>query len=112
MGRVNLIPFVPLSQDSLKLITKMKIEKICRRVSDSTDNKLIVKYKKSLVTWVLDNCKYSQSGAREIDVILNDKILPLLAEYICNNDNVHYETYLNLFIKNNSVVIESSSYGD
>lgn len=112
MGRVNLIPFVPLSQDSLKLITKMKIEKICRRVSDSSDNKLIVKYKKSLVTWVLDNCKYSQSGAREIDVILNDKILPLLAEYICNNDNVHHETYLNLFIKNNSVVIESSSYGD
>lgn len=50
MGRVNLIPFLPLSQDSLKRITKMKIEKICQRVSDATDHKIIVKYKKSLIT--------------------------------------------------------------
>ncbi|HJF40992.1 MAG TPA: type VI secretion system ATPase TssH, partial [[Clostridium] spiroforme] len=45
MGRVNLIPFFPLSPDSLKRITKMKVEKICQRVSDATDNKIIVKYK-------------------------------------------------------------------
>ncbi|EFO1447760.1 type VI secretion system ATPase TssH, partial [Escherichia coli] len=71
MGRVNLIPFFPLSPDSLKRITKMKIEKICQRVSDATDHKIIVKYKKSLITWILENCKYIQSGAREIDMILN-----------------------------------------
>ncbi|HEI3954511.1 TPA: type VI secretion system ATPase TssH, partial [Escherichia coli] len=76
MGRVNLIPFFPLSPDSLKRITKMKIEKICQRVSDATDHKIIVKYKKSLITWILENCKYIQSGAREIDMILNHKVLP------------------------------------
>lgn len=112
MGRVNLIPFFPLSPDSLKLITKMKIEKICRRVSDATDHKIIVKYKKSLITWILENCKYIQSGAREIDMILNHKVLPLLAKHICNNDVNNFAGYLSLFIKNNTVVVEFSSDGE
>ncbi|EEW2259954.1 TPA: type VI secretion system ATPase TssH [Escherichia coli] len=112
MGRVNLIPFFPLSPESLKLITKMKIEKICRRVSDATDHKIIVKYKKSLITWILENCKYIQSGAREIDMILNHKVLPLLAKHICNNDVNNFAGYLSLFIKNNTVVVEFSSDGE
>ncbi|HFO8988623.1 TPA: type VI secretion system ATPase TssH [Escherichia coli] len=112
MGRVNLIPFFPLSPDSLKLITKMKIEKICRRVSDATDHKIIVKYKKSLITWILENCKYIQSGAREIDMILNHKVLPLLAKHICNNDVNNFAGYFSLFIKNNTVVVEFSSDGE
>lgn len=112
MGRVNLIPFFPLSPDSLKRITKMKIEKICQRVSDATDNKIIVKYKKSLITWILENCKYIQSGAREIDMILNHKVLPLLAKHICNNDINNFTGCLNLFIKNNTVVVEFSSDGE
>ncbi|WP_089587089.1 type VI secretion system ATPase TssH [Escherichia coli] len=112
MGRVNLIPFFPLSPDSLKRITKMKIEKICQRVSDATDHKIIVKYKKSLITWILENCKYTQSGAREIDMILNHKVLPLLAKHICNNDVNNFTGCLNLFIKNNTVVVEFSSDGE
>ncbi|SQK48534.1 putative type VI secretion protein [Escherichia coli] len=112
MGRVNLIPFFPLSPDSLKRITKMKIEKICQRVSDATDHKIIVKYKKSLITWILENCKYIQSGAREIDMILNHKVLPLLAKHICNNDVNNFTGCLNLFIKNNTVVVEFSSDGE
>ncbi|HGV2742987.1 TPA: type VI secretion system ATPase TssH [Escherichia coli] len=112
MGRVNLIPFLPLSQDSLKRITKMKIEKICQRVSDATDHKIIVKYKKSLITWILGNCKYIQSGAREIDMILNHNVLPLLAKHICNNDVNNFAGCLNLFIKNNAIVVEFSSDGE
>ncbi|BHI71010.1 ATP-dependent Clp proteinase (plasmid) [Escherichia coli] len=112
MGRVNLIPFFPLSPDSLKRITKMKIEKICQRVSDATDHKIIVKYKKSLITWILENCKYIQSGARDIDMILNHKVLPLLAKHICNNDVNNFTGCLNLFIKNNTVVVEFSSDGE
>ncbi|MGS3614292.1 type VI secretion system ATPase TssH [Escherichia coli] len=112
MGRVNLIPFLPLSQDSLKRITKMKIEKICQRVSDATDHKIIVKYKKSLITWILENCKYIQSGAREIDMILNHNVLPLLAKHICNNDVNNFTGCLNLFIKNNTIVVEFSSDGE
>ncbi|HAH9619854.1 TPA: type VI secretion system ATPase TssH [Escherichia coli] len=112
MGRVNLIPFLPLSQDSLKRITKMKIEKICQRVSDATDHKIIVKYKKSLITWILGNCKYIQSGAREIDMILNHNVLPLLAKHICNNDVNNFTGCLNLFIKNNTIVVEFSSDGE
>ena len=112
MGRVNLIPFLPLSQDSLKRITKMKIEKICQRVSDATDHKIIVKYKKSLITWILGNCKYIQSGAREIDMILNHNVLPLLAKHICNNDVNNFTGCLSLFIKNNTIVVEFSSDGE
>ena len=112
MGRVNLIPFFPLSPDSLKRITKMKIEKICQRVSDATDHKIIVKYKKSLITWILENCKYIQSGAREVDMILNHKVLPLLAKHICNNDVNNFTGCLNLFIKNNTIVVEFSSDGE
>ena len=112
MGRVNLIPFLPLSQDSLKRITKMKIEKICQRVSDATDHKIIVKYKKSLITWILGNCKCIQSGAREIDMILNHNVLPLLAKHICNNDVNNFTGCLNLFIKNNTIVVEFSSDGE
>lgn len=112
MGRVNLIPFLPLSQDSLKRITKMKIEKICQRVSGATDHKIIVKYKKSLITWILGNCKYIQSGAREIDMILNHNVLPLLAKHICNNDVNNFTGCLSLFIKNNAIVVEFSSDGE
>ncbi|HDL7647674.1 TPA: type VI secretion system ATPase TssH [Yersinia enterocolitica] len=112
MGRVNLIPFMPLTHTSLKKIIKIKINNICQRVRDTTNQTIQVNYKESVVNWVMNNCKYTQSGARDIDVILNRKILPLLARQVYYSNTNKRNESIELFIKNNNIAIVSRLNGD
>ncbi|MFQ6247200.1 type VI secretion system ATPase TssH [Yersinia enterocolitica] len=107
MGRVNLIPFMPLTHSSLKKIIKNKINEICQRVEEAINKKIQVNYKESVVNWVMNNCKYSQRGAREIDMILNRNVLPLLANYISYNDFNNINESIELFVKDEKIAIAS-----
>ncbi|HHT0302648.1 type VI secretion system ATPase TssH [Raoultella planticola] len=113
MGRVNLIPFMPLTNISLKKIIKMKINNICRRVAEATNQMVSVKYKSSVVNWVMENCRHSQCGAREIDMILNSTILPLLAKQVCYTSGYNQQNEcIELCVKNNQIVITSTPVGE
>jgi type VI secretion system protein VasG len=74
LGRMVLIPYYPVRDHALKQIIRLKLEKIRRRVREN--HKLELHYDDSLVDTVASRCTEVESGARNIDNILTNTLLP------------------------------------
>ncbi|MEG3759815.1 type VI secretion system ATPase TssH [Pseudoalteromonas carrageenovora] len=107
LGRINVIPYVPLSDDMLKDIATLQIDKIIRRVNKHYNAELT--YKDEVIKYIIDNCQNAGSGARNIHTILQNKLLPLLSEVLLSSmiDNTNVNSIL-LSVKDNEFDIELS----
>ncbi|OTG91410.1 type VI secretion system ATPase TssH [Acinetobacter sp. ANC 3813] len=80
LGRMRIVPYVPLHDDLLLQIIQQKLEKISARIENQYQTKVI--YQNNLIDLLLNRCTEIDSGARNIDNILNASILPALATEI------------------------------
>ncbi|BED90879.1 ClpV1 family T6SS ATPase [Pseudoalteromonas sp. MM1] len=83
LGRINVIPYIPLSDDILTEIASLQIAKIIKRVKKHYNAEL--KYENDVIEYIIDNCQNAGSGARNIHTILQNKLLPLLSEVLLSN---------------------------
>jgi type VI secretion system protein VasG len=74
LGRMVLIPYYPVRDEALKRIIVLKLEKIRRRVREN--HKLDLIYDDALIESVASRCTEVESGARNIDNILTNTLLP------------------------------------
>jgi type VI secretion system protein VasG len=74
LGRMVLIPFYPIREDSLKLIIELKLSRIQRRIEEN--HKIKLTYDPALVDTVASRCTEVESGARNVDNILTNTLLP------------------------------------
>ncbi|MFX2610788.1 type VI secretion system ATPase TssH [Enterobacter mori] len=82
MGRITLIPYLPLQPEALKKIIELKLQRLCLRYQQTSEKNVLLTYSKRVVSWVAKHCLMKQSGARDIDQVLNQNLLPLLASRI------------------------------
>jgi type VI secretion system protein VasG len=80
LGRLKVIPFYPISDDVLVQIIKLKLAKIQKRIAVNHKAELV--YDNKLVEAVLARCTEVDSGARNVDNILNGTLLPEVAETV------------------------------
>jgi type VI secretion system protein VasG len=80
LGRLKVVPFYPIPDDVLAGIIELKLERIGRRVA--ANHKAAFAYDESLVDAVLARCTEVDSGARNVDNILNGTLLPEIAEAV------------------------------
>ena len=80
LGRLKVIPFYPISDDVLVRIIKLKLGRIQKRIA--TNHKAELAYDNKLVEAVLARCTEVDSGARNVDNILNGTLLPEVAEMV------------------------------
>lgn len=80
LGRMRIVPYFPLHDDLLVQIIHHKIKKITSRLEKQYQTK--VQYSEDLVELLLSRCTEVDSGARNVDHILNASILPALATEI------------------------------
>ena len=80
IGRMRIVPYFPLHDDLLVRIIKHKLGKIVARIEKQYATK--VQYSDDLVELLLNRCTEVDSGARNIDNILNSSVLPALATEI------------------------------
>jgi type VI secretion system protein VasG len=80
LGRLKVIPFYPIADDVLVDIIKLKLGKIERRIA--ANHKAEFTYDEALVEAVLARCTEVDSGARNVDNILNGTLLPEIAESV------------------------------
>lgn len=80
LGRLKVIPFYPISDDVLAEIIKLKLAKIQKRIAANHKAELV--YDNKLVEAVLARCTEVDSGARNVDNILNGTLLPEVAETV------------------------------
>jgi type VI secretion system protein VasG len=77
LGRMRIIPYYPLSDELLVQIIQHKLERITRRIQQQYATQ--VSHSEAVLELLLSRCTEVDSGARNIDHILNASILPDLA---------------------------------
>ncbi|WP_216934131.1 MULTISPECIES: type VI secretion system ATPase TssH [unclassified Acinetobacter] len=80
LGRMQVVPYYPLHDDLLIQIIQHKLEKITQRIQQQYA--IQVTYSEELLDLLLSRCTEVDSGARNIDHILNSSVLPALATEI------------------------------
>jgi type VI secretion system protein VasG len=74
LGRMVTIPYYPIRDEALKRIVILKLEKIKRRLLEN--HRLDLMYDDALIDTVASRCTEVESGARNIDNILTNTLLP------------------------------------
>ncbi|EHZ2653426.1 type VI secretion system ATPase TssH [Vibrio vulnificus] len=84
LARMSVLPFVPLSDEAMTEIIHHKLNKVSQRLQ--SHHKLSLSYEESLVAFVLGNCRLAETGARNIDAVINRQLLPQLSTQLLVHD--------------------------
>jgi type VI secretion system protein VasG len=74
LGRLNVVPYFPLTEEVLKRIIKLQIGRIAERVR--TNYRARFGYDEAVVSAIAARCKEVETGARNVDHILSGTLLP------------------------------------
>jgi type VI secretion system protein VasG len=77
LGRVTVVPYVPLAADTMRRIAQIQLDRIARRVHESFGARL--EYSPELVDFVTARATDSSVGARAIEAMLTRTLLPDLS---------------------------------
>jgi len=80
LGRLTVVPFYPIGDEVLSNIIRLKLARIGARVQDN--HQASFDYDDALVEAVLKRCTEVDSGARNVDHILNGTLLPEIADSV------------------------------
>ena len=74
LGRMVIIPYFPVRDENLKQIVRLKLNKVRRRIEES--HHVPMTYDEKVVDAVAARCTEVESGARNVDNILTNTLLP------------------------------------
>ncbi len=77
LGRMKLIPFMPLGKEALEAIVKRRLDDLVRRARHNYG--LDVSCSEALLNWVSDRAQPTVFGARLVNTIVTDLVAPVLA---------------------------------
>jgi type VI secretion system protein VasG len=80
LGRMVVVPYYPVRDEALKKIIVLKLGKIQRRIQEN--HKISLNYDDKLVDEVAKRCTEVESGARNVDNILTNTLLPDISRQI------------------------------
>ena len=80
MGRLVAVPYFPLRDESMRNIVTLKLGKIQRRIREN--HKIELTYEPAVVAEVAKRCTEVESGARNVDNILTNTMLPDVSRYL------------------------------
>jgi type VI secretion system protein VasG len=80
LGRLVIIPYFPIRDEALKKIIILKLAKIQRRLQET--HKIALTYDGALIDEVAKRCTEVESGARNVDNILTNTLLPEISKQI------------------------------
>jgi len=94
LGRTVIIPYFPIRDDAMKQIIRLKLGKVERRLQES--HRVRLAYDDTVVDAIAQRCTEVESGARNVDNILTNSLLPevsrLLLEAVAEgkrSDTIH-----------------------
>jgi type VI secretion system protein VasG len=80
LGRLVIIPYFPIKDEAMKLIVRLKLGKIQRRLLET--HKIGLTHDDQLIEEVARRCTEVESGARNVDNILTNTLLPEISRQI------------------------------
>jgi type VI secretion system protein VasG len=82
LGRIVTIPYYPLSDEMLGAIIRLQLNRVVRRFADN--HRAALTYDESVVDLIAKRCAEVESGARVVDAILTNTVLPAISREILN----------------------------
>ena len=83
LGRLNIIPYYPLGKKALSAIIDLKLGKIVKRVRENYD--ALLEYTDAVHDEIIRRCNNTESGARLIDAVVNNELLPEISSAFLRN---------------------------
>ncbi len=80
LGRMIIVPYFPVRDEALKQIILLKIAKIQRRLHDT--HKIVMVCDDAVIEQVAKRCTEVESGARNVDNILSNTMLPEISRQV------------------------------
>jgi type VI secretion system protein VasG len=80
LGRLVIIPYLPIKDETMKGIIRLKMSKIQKRIEEN--HRIRLTYDEALVDEVARRCTEVESGARNVDNILTNTLLPEISRQI------------------------------
>jgi type VI secretion system protein VasG len=80
LGRMMVVPYFPVRDEALKQIIRLKLRKIQRRLQDT--HKIALEYDDAVLEEVATRCTEVESGARNVDNILTNTMLPEISRQV------------------------------
>jgi len=80
LGRLVIVPFYPIRDEAMKQIISLKLDKIKRRLFEN--HKIEMAYDTALIDEVAKRCTEVESGARNVDNILTNTLLPEISRQL------------------------------
>ena len=77
LARMTIVPFLPLAPDAMREIVQLKLGKLVDRMMDS--HKISLTIGDTVIDQITQRCTEVETGARNIDHIMNKSLLPLLS---------------------------------
>lgn len=82
LGRLVTIPYYPLTDDMLKAIVKLQLDRIGKRIMQN--HAVPFTYQQAVVDLIANRCTELESGARVVDAILTNTLLPAISGEFLN----------------------------
>jgi type VI secretion system protein VasG len=80
LGRMVIIPYYPVRDENLRKIVDLKLAKIRKRMLEN--HKIHLKYDAALIQEVANRCTEVESGARNVDNILTNTLMPDISRHL------------------------------
>ncbi len=78
LARCRTVPFYPLEPGAMKSVVSLKLDKIVKRLKSIHD--IDFEYSPELVESIASQCTAVETGARNIDVVLDQTLLPSISQ--------------------------------
>jgi type VI secretion system protein VasG len=78
LGRLKVVPFFPITDKNMRLIVKLKLDRIAKRMLENRN--VTFKYDEALIESIGSRCTEVDSGARNVDHILTNTLLPEMSK--------------------------------
>jgi type VI secretion system protein VasG len=77
LARMQIVPFFPIAGDAMKDIVKLKLDRLAERLLQS--HKMAFIYAPAVVDQIAQRCTEVETGARNVDHIINRTLLPRIS---------------------------------
>ena len=78
LGRLMVVPYYPITDKNMRLIVKLKLDRIAKRMRENRNIAFI--YEEGLIEAIGKRCTEVDSGARNVDHILTNTLLPEMSK--------------------------------
>jgi type VI secretion system protein VasG len=82
LGRLVAIPYYPLNEEMLSAIIRLQLVRVAKRIEQN--HRVRFTYDDAVISLIAERCREVESGARVVDAILTNTVLPTISREFLN----------------------------